>query len=107
MLRSPGSLASTASDAHQLDRQNSQADVRHRQQLSSKLRHDGVLHSIPEHAVLGNVTGDESGAAKEPRTVAKKKRNKRAKRQSRLTQLGGMTDKEKSSWMLEHCKVAL
>ena len=60
------------------------------------------------HAVLGGVTSNALAQAEEPKKVSKKKRKKRMKKRGfRLSQLlGGMTDVEKSRWMLEHCKVA-
>lgn len=74
------------------------------QQAAGRRQQGGALPSVPEHAVLGNVTSGGSVQAMEPRKVLKKKR-KKVKRRSRPTQLGGMTDVEKSRWMLEHCKV--
>lgn len=56
--------------------------------------------------MLGGATSHQLPQAKEPRKVLKKKRKKKMKRRSRLSQLGGMSDVERSRWMLEHCKVA-
>ena len=41
--------------------------------------------------------------------VVKKKKRRRKKRVSRarLGQLSGMTDEDKSLWMMKHCKVSL
>ena len=125
-LRKTCSLAPSTSDAAsvasshmlQIDRQTSCKHVDSMQQGSAcpqqqqqQQQAGGALPSVPEHAVLehavlGRCTSSDFVQAVEPRKLLKKKRKKKIKRRSRLSQLGGMTDMEKSRWMLEHCKVA-
>ena len=124
-LRKTGSLAPSTSDAAsvasshmlQTDRHTSCKHVDSMQQGSAcpqqqqQQQAGGALPSVPEHAVLehavlGRSTSSDLVQAVEPRKLLKKKRKKKVKRRSRLSQLGGMTDVEKSRWMLEHCKVA-
>ena len=65
------------------------------------------MASIPELAVLSDtVSKNNSAAAQEPKKVMKRIKKKKLRKRSRLSQLCGMSDREKSSWMLEHCKVA-
>lgn len=75
------------------------------QQAGRRQQDGGALSPVPEHAVLARAISNDSVQAVEPRKLLKKKR-KKVKRRSRLSQLGGMTDVEKARWMLEHCKVA-
>lgn len=100
-IQRPGKQAASMqqnSSGHHQQQQQQQQQAGRGQQV-------GALPSVPEHAVLGSATGDGPVQLLEPRKVLKKKRKKKAKRRSRPTQLGGMTDVEKSRWMLEHCKV--
>ena len=89
---------------------SSQGNAKSQQQhpLSPGQQQSSSLASVPELAVLsGAATGASLGAAGEPKKVTKKMRKKKTKRRSRLSQLCGMSDQEKSSWMLEHCKVKM
>ena len=123
-LRKSGSLVSSTSNANsvasshmlQSDRhrsckhadsmQQDSAGQQQQQQAGRRQQAGGALPSVPEHAVLGRATSNDQAQAVEPKKLLKKKRKKNVKRRSRLNQLGGMTDVEKSRWMLEHCKVA-
>lgn len=44
-------------------------------------------------------------AVQKVKKMVNKKRRKKIRRGSKLTQPGGMTDQEKSLWLLQHCKV--
>ena len=124
-LRKSGSLAPSTSDAAsvasshmlQTDRhskckhagsmqQRSAGQQQQEQQAGRKQQDGGTLPSVPEHAVLGRAMSNDLVQAVEPRKLLTKKRKKKVPRRSKLSQLGGMTDVEKSRWMLEHCKVA-
>ena len=54
----------------------------------------------------GSAVGIPDASSSSPRkAVVKKKRKKRRVKQSRLGQLAGMTDEEKSIWLFKHCEV--
>ena len=62
----------------------------------------------PGQQQLGSTPESEQGALERITKVLKKKKKKKTKmvrRGSRVAQPGGMTDKAKSAWLLEHCKV--
>jgi len=61
---------------------------------------------LPE-AALASIPEEEPAAMQKVKKVVKKKRRRKMKRGSRVTQPGGMTDQEKSIWLLEHCKVLM
>ena len=117
-LRLSGSLASqrtpsglTASSHGQtLSRQQSSQQDVSTQQASE---HQGAMQTRSQHMVgllaeagLGSIPEEEPAAVQKVKKVVKKRRRK-MKRGSRLTQPGGMTDQEKSIWLLEHCKVLM
>lgn len=119
-LRLSGSLASqrtqsglTASSHGQtLSRQqSSQQDVWTQQES----QHQGTMQPRSQHTVallpeaaLASIPEEEPAAVqKVKKMVKKKKRRRKMKRGSRVTQPGGMTDQEKSIWLLEHCKVLM
>ena len=54
----------------------------------------------------GSAMGAPDASSSSPRkAVVKKRRKKRRIKQSRLGQLAGMTDEEKSIWLFKHCQV--
>ena len=54
----------------------------------------------------GSAVGGPDASSTSPRkAVVKKRRKKRKVKQSRLGQLAGMTDEEKSIWLFKHCQV--
>ncbi|KAL0051218.1 hypothetical protein WJX82_003945 [Trebouxia sp. C0006] len=61
--------------------------------------------SATDEAALESIPEEEPAVVQKVKKVVKKKRRRKMKRGSRLTQPGGMTDQEKSIWLLEHCKV--
>ena len=61
-----------------------------------------ALATIPEDESL---RGQDDAASSERQVAKKKKKKRKLKRRSKLSQPGGMTDQEKSMWLLEHCKV--
>ena len=118
-LHISGSLASqrtqsglTASSRGQtLSRQQSSQQDLLTQQAS---QHQSTMQNRSQHTVavlaeagLVSIPEEEPAAVQKVKTVVKKKRRRRMKRGSRLTQPGGMTDQEKSVWLLEHCKVLM
>ena len=82
-----------------LSRQQSQ------QQLAGQLPSVQQLGGQQSFAALASVP--EGEAVQPVNKVQKKKRKKKVKRRSQISQPGGMTDREKSMWLLEHCKVNL
>ena len=90
--------------------QSSQQDVSTQQasqhQGAMQPRSQCTVALLPE-AALASIPEDELAAVQKVKKVVKKKRRRKMKRGSRLTQPGGMTDQEKSIWLLEHCKVLM
>ena len=85
----------------QLQQQQHQSEQLHRsQQLSCQ----EPLAATP-NAALASIPEDEAVATQKVKKMVKKKRRKKIRRGSKLTQPGGMTDQEKSLWLLQHCKV--
>ncbi|KAA6429678.1 MAG: hypothetical protein FRX49_00112 [Trebouxia sp. A1-2] len=116
-LHLAGSLASqrtqsglTASSHSQtLSRQqSSQQDVStqqaSQQQGTMQPRSPHIVALLPE-AALASIPEEELAAVQKVKKVVKKKRRRKLKKGSRVTQPSGMTDQEKSIWLLEHCKV--
>ena len=118
-LHISGSLASqrtqsglTASSHGQtLSRQpSSQQDVSTQQASqhhSAKQPRSEHTVAVLAEAALESIPEEEPAVVQKVKKVVKKKRRRKMKRGSRLTQPGGMTDQEKSIWLLEHCKVLL
>ncbi|KAL3143046.1 hypothetical protein ABBQ38_003321 [Trebouxia sp. C0009 RCD-2024] len=113
-LASPGagglyqssSLTPSASDAASVASAHMQQGVTRQQPpRAAGGQPGGALLAVPEDAVLGTSLSNQPPQAQEPKKVVKKRRKKKVKRRSRLSQLGGMSDLERSRWMLEHCKV--
>ncbi|DBB16734.1 TPA: hypothetical protein ACH3X3_014977 [Trebouxia sp. C0006] len=116
-LHISGSLASqrtqsglTASSHGQtLSRQpSSQQDVSTQQASqhhSAKQPRSEHTVAVLAEAALESIPEEEPAVVQKVKKVVKKKRRRKMKRGSRLTQPGGMTDQEKSIWLLEHCKV--
>ncbi len=71
------------------------------QQLSSQQPFE---QSLPNTALAG-IPEDEVVEIQKIKKVVKKKKRRMIKRRSGKHQPGGMTDQEKSVWLLEHCKV--
>ncbi len=90
--------------------QSSQQDVstQHVSQHQGAMqpRSQPTVALLPE-AALASIPEEEPAAMQKVKKVVKKKRRRKMKRGSRVTQPGGMTDQEKSIWLLEHCKVLM
>lgn len=65
-----------------------------------------IVALLPE-AALASIPEEELAAVQKVKKVVKKKRRRKLKKGSRVTQPSGMTDQEKSIWLLEHCKVLM
>ena len=90
--------------------QSSQQDVstQHVSQHQGAMqpRSQATVPLLPE-AALASIPEEEPAAMQKVKKVVKTKRRRKMKRGSRVTQPGGMTDQEKSIWLLEHCKVLM
>ncbi len=118
-LRLSGSLASqrtqsgltASSHGQMLSRQPSRQQDVSTQQAS---QHQGAMQpkspdtvAVLAEAGPASIPEAEPAAVQKVKKVLKKKRRKKMKRGSGVTQPGGMTDQEKSIWLLEHCKVLM
>ena len=90
--------------------QSSQQDVstQHVSQHQGAMqpRSQPTVALLPE-AALASIPEEEPAPMQKVKKVVKTKRRRKMKRGSRVTQPGGMTDQEKSIWLLEHCKVLM
>lgn len=90
--------------------QSSQQDVstQHVSQHQGAMqpRSQATVPLLPE-AALASIPEEEPAPMQKVKKVVKTKRRRKMKRGSRVTQPGGMTDQEKSIWLLEHCKVLM
>ena len=95
----PGALA------HQQTQQQLQQQLQAQQMHTSQQLGSQQPLALMPNAALASIPEDEPVAAQKVKKMVKKRRRKKIRRGSKLTQPGGMTDQEKSLWLLQHCKV--